>query len=80
MSTADGIALFDQPAANVNDQTVPVDAVIYGGENTNNLLDESGEAGDVDGYANTSQSLERTPDGWRVQETPTPNDCSALIP
>ncbi len=78
-TTADGIALFDVTAVSINAATVPIDAVIYGPEgasNTSGLLDETGSPGDIDGYANGSESLERTSSGWRLQTSPSPNDCS----
>lgn len=76
---ADAVALFNVTAAQIQSNTVPVDAVIYGGGNTNNLLDESGQAGDVDVEdAGSGNSIERTSSGWRVQTGPTPGDCSAL--
>jgi hypothetical protein len=78
-SNADGIALFDVTSDQIQAATVPVDAVIYGsGSNTNGLLDESGQAGEVDGFAFTNESLERTANGWQTQVVPTPNNCSAI--
>jgi hypothetical protein len=77
-SAADGVALFDVVASAITASTVPIDVVIYGSANTNGLIDETGAAGAVD-VADTSaggQSLERTPIGWRVQSTPSPNDCA----
>jgi len=76
---ADGIALFNVPADQIAAGTVPVDAVIYGVEgasNSNGLLDETGNPGEIDGFAFTNESLERTSSGWRTQTTPSPNDCS----
>ncbi|HUU03303.1 MAG TPA: lamin tail domain-containing protein [Myxococcota bacterium] len=76
---ADGIALFDVTAATITAATVPIDAVIYGAEgasNSSGLLDESGNPGEIDGFAFTAESLERTSTGWRLQTTPSPNDCS----
>ncbi len=80
-STADAVALFNVTADQITNGTVPIDAVIYGGSNSNNLLDESGSAGNVDvGDAPATNSIERTAEGWRIQSTPTPNDCTALLP
>ena len=76
---ADGIALFDVPATSLSGSSVPIDAVIYGGSNANNLLDETGEVNEPDiGKASTGSSAERTPTGWFAQPAPTPNDCSHL--
>ncbi|NJL29532.1 MAG: hypothetical protein HC897_17415, partial [Thermoanaerobaculia bacterium] len=63
-ATADGVALFNFTASHVKSTTVPVDAVIYGTSNTNNLLDETGAAGAVDvGDAPSGQTVERTEPG-----------------
>jgi large repetitive protein len=40
--TADGIALFDVPAEQVTEATVPLDAVVYGGENKSGLIGSDG--------------------------------------
>ena len=74
-STADGVALFDVPAASVTSSTCPVDAVIYGSSNTNGLLDEGCAAGAVDvGDASSGETIERTTVGgaWQIQATPSP--------
>lgn len=48
-NTADGIALFDIPAARLDALVdTPVDAMIYGTTNTSQLRDETGGAGDPD--------------------------------
>jgi beta-lactamase superfamily II metal-dependent hydrolase len=75
-SVADGVALFTVPAASLTSTTVPYDAVIYGGTNSNCLLDPAGSCGAVDvGNASAGSSIERTTlgGGWQVQGTPTPN-------
>jgi hypothetical protein len=75
-STADAVALFDLPAIGIGSQTVPIDAVIYGSENSSGFLDEEGAIGAVDvGDASSGSSIERTPEGWAIQPVPTPNDC-----
>ncbi len=74
-SDADGVALFLDVTANVGSSTVPYDAVIYGGSNTNCLLDESGSCGSVDvGDAAAGSSIERTSIGgaWQTQSSPSP--------
>lgn len=78
--TADAIALFNTPAAQISDGAVPIDALIYGGANSSDLKDETGSKGDVD-VANTMSgwSLERHGDVWAEQEHPTPNNCNAAL-
>jgi hypothetical protein len=81
-ATADGVALFDVPLEEVFAETVPLDVVLYGEENTSALLDETGlpslvHVADAPGGA----SIERGTDGvWRVQETPTPGAPPQVIP
>jgi len=79
---ADGIALFDVKAISITTSTIPIDAVIYGTANTSNLIDETGVANppDVAAAAN-GKSNERTDiiGTWRVQATPTPNNCTVLM-
>lgn len=72
---ADGVALFNLRAAFVTAATVPIDAVIYGGSNTNNLIDETGAApaphvGDAPG----GSSIERIDleGSWQIQASPDP--------
>ena len=77
-SAADGIALFDVPASSITATTVPIDAVIYGGENSANLLDESGGPGNVDvGDANGGSSIARSFEGWAISE-PNAVSCPAF--
>lgn len=75
-TTADGVALFNVPAAQVTAVTVPIDAVVYGGSNDNGLIDETGlpsppEVGD----APAGSSIERVDaaGAWQIQGVPTPN-------
>ena len=80
-TTADGVALFDVPASQVNAATVPVDAVLYGSSNDNGLIDETGSANAPEvGNAGTGASIERidVAGAWQVQSVPTPN-TSPLI-
>jgi hypothetical protein len=73
-----GVALFLGSAASITPATVPVDAVIYGGNNGNNLLDAEGntpaphvvDAGD-------SRSIRRTAatPTWVVELDPMPGVC-----
>lgn len=79
-STADGVALFNLQASAITAGSVPVDAVIYGGSNGNNLKDESGQVGEVDvGDADAGKSIIRTSTGWEKSTTPTPGDCSHAL-
>jgi len=74
-STADGVALFNRPFAYVTAATVPADAVVYGGSNTNCLLDETGACSAPDvGDAGSGQSIERSDlaGSWQIQPLPTP--------
>ncbi len=76
-STADAVGLFAVPADKLGVDTVPVDAVIYGGSNGSNLIDETGKVGAVDAPdASGGNSLQRTGTGWSVQPAPTPGDCT----
>jgi hypothetical protein len=57
-TTADGTALFNVPAAQTTPTTIPIDAIVYGGANLNNLIDETGlanppDAPDVSGRLRT---------------------------
>ncbi len=74
---ADGVALFDVPAASVGVATVPIDAVIYGTSNDNGLLDETGAAGPVDvADAGSGESLVLLNDmTWQVSTAPAPTTC-----
>ncbi len=80
-STADGVALFDVPASQVNASTVPVDAVVYGGSNSSGLIGPDGATAPVGvGDAGSGSSIELGADGqWAVQAAPTPGDCSAAL-
>ncbi|MEM9293764.1 MAG: lamin tail domain-containing protein [Acidobacteriota bacterium] len=74
-STADGVALFNLRVSRVDATTVPVDAVIYGTNNSNNLIDETGSANAPEvGDASGGESIERTDvaGNWQIQATPSP--------
>jgi len=76
-SPGDGVALFAVPAASITASTVPIDAVIYGPDNLNRLIDETGLPGAVDvAAAIEGGSIARTASGWRQQSSPDPNDCA----
>ena len=75
-TTADGVALFDVPAAQVTTLSVPIDAVVYGGSNLNGLVDETGIANAPEvGDAPSDSSLERVDlaGNWQIQGIPSPN-------
>ncbi|MCX4246313.1 lamin tail domain-containing protein [Paraliomyxa miuraensis] len=76
-ATADGVALFDVPAAMVGAATVPIDAVVYGTNNTNGLIDETGMAAAVDvENAPAADSIRRQADGtWAFEANPAPLAC-----
>ncbi len=81
-ATADGVALFDVPCASVTAGTVPVDAVVYGGSNANNLIDETGSANPPEvGDSGVGSSIERVDMGgaWQVQSSPTPNVAASGV-
>lgn len=74
-SVADGVALFNFRCAQVSLSSAPVDAVVYGGANSNNLIDETGVANGPDvADASSGQSIERVSVGgsWQVQSSPSP--------
>jgi hypothetical protein len=80
-STADGVALFLGVAADIMTDTVPVDAVIYGTSNDNNLLDAEGDTPDPHvGNVEPGQSIRRTAlaPTWTVEANPMPNACPVL--
>lgn len=76
---ADGVALFFGAAASIEAATVPVDAVIYGANNTSNLLDANGDtpaphvadAGDTNSIRRTG-AVEPM---WIVESDPMPDLC-----
>jgi len=75
-SDGDGIALYDVPASSWTASTVPIDAVIYGPNNNNSLIDETGSANAPEvGDAPAGSSIERTTEAgaWQIQAAPTPN-------
>ncbi|MEM7052465.1 MAG: CHAT domain-containing protein [Acidobacteriota bacterium] len=73
---ADGVALFDRPKAQIKQETVPIDAVIYGEKNTNRLIDRHGDVAKPHvGMAPKGHCLERVDlaGNWRISSQPTPN-------
>ena len=80
-ATADGIALFNVAAAEIDEFTIPIDVVIYGGTNTNGLIDETGAVGAVDvGDAPGGESIEFDGMGWTVNVAPNPGSGLLDVP
>jgi len=76
---ADAIGLFVGNAADIDADSVPFDAVLYGLANDNAVLDETGLPGAVDVAPGTdAHTIARLPgtDTWVVNETPSPNACN----
>ncbi|MCA9653253.1 MAG: lamin tail domain-containing protein [Myxococcales bacterium] len=76
-AAADGVALFHLPYASVGVATVPIDAVIYGPVNSNNLIDETGAPGVPDvGDAPAANSIRLQSDlSWAIEPAPAPLQC-----
>jgi hypothetical protein len=80
--SASGVALFYGLAADVNDASVPVDAVLYGTANTAMLRGPSGipaSADVIDVAAGHSIARSGT-GGWVDLTTPTPGACTTYTP
>lgn len=78
--TADGVALFDLPAASITAASVPVDAVIYGDQNDNQLIDHTGLAPSPNvGDALSGESIARNFIGWFIKLLPTPNQQEFVL-
>lgn len=79
--TADGLALFDIAATAITGSSVPIDAVIYGGANGSNLIDETGSASAPDvGDAGSGGALVReTTTTWSTSTTPNANGCVQIV-
>jgi hypothetical protein len=74
-AVADAIGLFTGAAAAIGADSVPVDAVLYGGTNSNDLIDETGEKGAVDvGNGDPGESIRKIGGVWSVGE-PVPAEC-----
>ncbi len=74
-----GVALFDFVATEVDATTVPIDAVVYGNNNDNGLIDATGApvpsphvGNSIAGGSIQRTSLDAT---WQTTGTPTPNAC-----
>ena len=77
---ADGVALFDVPSSEVSTNTVPYDAVVYGGANTSALLGSDGApaAPHVADTWGGSSLLRTASDTWEINENPTPGLCPVI--
>ncbi|MBL8942626.1 MAG: lamin tail domain-containing protein [Myxococcales bacterium] len=80
---ADAVALFDVPAAEIDVDTLPIDAVIYGDRNVAELPDETGTPGVLDvpaggagqSYVRIDPAVAPGGDAWDVTATPSPGTC-----
>jgi hypothetical protein len=74
-----GVALFDVAADAVDTSLVPIDAVIYGPNNDNGLIDASGAPAPAPNVGNSvaGGSIQRTDlaGNWITAELPTPGVC-----
>jgi hypothetical protein len=74
-----GVALFDLPEADVDATSVPIDAVVYGSNNTHGLVDHTGRpVGEPHvGNPGPGGSIQRTSEdiAWIAAEVPLPNEC-----
>jgi len=74
-SVADGVALFDARSTDVTTDTIPMDAVIYGGRNDDGLLDAQGNRPEPHvGDAGQGRSIALTGGVWQIGE-PNPTGC-----
>ena len=76
-SRADGIALMPMRRGDVESTTIPLDAVIYGGGNSSDLMDANGDVPEPHVEdARAGRSIALSSDGaWQVNDTPTPAAC-----
>lgn len=80
---ADAVALFDVPAAEIDVDTLPIDALIYGDRNVAELPDETGTPGVLDvpagsagqAYVRIDPAVAPGGDAWDVTATPSPGTC-----
>lgn len=73
-SEANGIALFEGAADQIDAASVPYDALVYG-EDNNHLIDWTGELAPVVAGAPAMGTYVRTSLGWRSQAVGTPGIC-----
>jgi hypothetical protein len=74
---ADGVAIFNLPAAEVTANSVPIDTVLYGRENSSQLIGSDGQVlAEVDvGDSPASSSIERIGEVWSINPAPSPGVC-----
>ena len=79
---ADGVALFDIPASQITPTTVPIDAVIYGGNNDNNLLGPDGTPSEVhvNDVGASNSLLRETVEDWTTSSSPNAVSCKIINP
>ena len=72
------LGLFDKEASQIQSNTVPLDALIYGDNNARGFMNADGNIpAEADVLsAPSGNTLERTLDGWQFQEEPNPGLCS----
>lgn len=73
-----GVALFLGAAGSIMPDTMPLDAVIYGANNDNDLLDANGDTPPPHvGDAGDRRTIRRTGDrlDWIIEDEPMPNVC-----
>jgi hypothetical protein len=76
--TGNGAALYNLPASSIDGNTTPLDAVIYGDNNDNDLLDSTGVAPADAMVANPAMggSIQRDDETtWSVSVSAAPNTC-----
>jgi hypothetical protein len=75
---AAGVALFDVPLAiTLAPGAVPLDAIVYGSANPNNLLGPDGKPAVAMGGVPVGASMERTKT-WQAQTSRSPGNCAVL--
>ncbi len=76
---ADAVAIFELEAPDIRSNSIPIDAVVYGTNNTHNFINESGEPVDPPDITGVGASVSIRQDiatgTWRAQSPPTPEDC-----
>ncbi|MEZ4267257.1 MAG: amidohydrolase family protein [Myxococcota bacterium] len=81
-ATADAIGLFHLKAADIKADSLPVDAVVYGGTNADKFKDPDGlpyALPHVDDAQANSSLLRTGLQVWVIEETPSPNECPPIF-
>ncbi len=81
VTPADGIGLFMVPSNALKADMVPVDALIYGKENTSGLLDATGKPGTAmsPGSGSGKSLLRKTATTWETNATPNAVACPTVL-